>query len=314
MAGNVDVTRIAGNIGALNALNSLEYVNRNLAMYQTRLATGKRLNYAYEDPAGMNLATTFDVRRQSLEVVMRSMGDARNLISNMEGGLLKIQEILVKMRSKTMEAIGDTIGVKERQAVQAQLEAYVQEIDQIVGQTQWNGNPLLSGSSLTTLTGTNYINGSTISGSPMSVPQLHFLVDADGGSIGFSFSSLAGGNVGFYAIDMEPELVRSAANGGSIAVSTSDMARDFTTVIDNALNKVRNAVMDVGSFQARLIFKEDTLKIQYTNTESAYNRIMNANMAQEQVEASKFAILQQTATAMLAQANVAPQFVLSLFQ
>ncbi len=313
MAGNVDVTRIAGNIGALNALNSLEYINRNLSLHQTRLATGKRLNYAYEDPAGMNLATTFDVRRQSLEVVLNSLGDARNLVSNMETGLLKIQEMLVKMRSKTMEAIGDTIGTKERQAVQAQLEAYVQEIDQMVSQTQWNGNPLISGSART-LSGSNYINGFCQSGSPLSVPHLHFLVDAEGGSIGFQFSKNAGGSMGFYAVDLNPDLVTSATAGGSIAVTSSDMARDFTKIIDVALNKVRNGIMDVGSFQARLIFKEDTLKVQYTNTESAYNRIMNANMASEQVEASKFAILQQTATAMLAQANVAPQFILSLFQ
>ncbi len=314
MAGNVDLTRIAGNIGALNAMNSLEYINRNLSLHQTRLATGKRLNYAYEDPAGMNLATTFDVRRQSLEVVMRSMGDARNLISNMESGLLKIQEILVKMRAKTMEAIGDTIGPKEREAVQAQLEAYVQEIDQLVGQTNWNGNPLLSGSSLTTLSGTGYVNGNAISGSPMNNPALHILVDADGGSIGFNFSTNAGGSTGFYAADLNIGLVTSASAGGSISVATSDIARDFTIVINSALNKVRNGIMDVGSFQARLIFKEDTLKVQYTNTESAYNRIMNANMASEQVEASKYAILQQTATAMLAQANVAPQFLLKLFQ
>jgi flagellin len=73
-------------------------------------------------------------------------------------------------------------------------------------------------------------------------------------------------------------------------------------------------VMDVGAFTARLTFKEETLRVQYINTESAYNRIMNANMAEEQVEASKFMILQQTATAMLAQANMAPQFLLALFR
>ena len=63
-----------------------------------------------------------------------------------------------------------------------------------------------------------------------------------------------------------------------------------------------------------MTFKEDSLTVQYINTEAAYNRIMNANMAQEQVEASKFAILQQTVVAMLAQTNVAPQFLLTLFR
>lgn len=291
MAGNVDVTRIAGNIGALNALNSLSYVNQNLAMHQTRLATGKRINYAYEDPAGLNLATTFDIRRQGLEVVLKAMGDANNLLSNMEGGLRKIQDILVKMRAKALEAIGDTIGSAEREAVSAQLKDYAAEIDQIVNQTQWNNKPLLSGSA------------------GWGADQLYFLVDADGGSVGFKFSTGAGGSAGFNVAYLNSQLT-----GASVAVSNSAMAAQYIQVIEDALNKVRRGVMDVGSFQARLRFKEETLNVQYTNTESAYNRIMNANMAQEQVEASKFAILQQTATAMLAQANVAPQFILSLFR
>ncbi len=102
---NVDVTRVAGNIGALNALNSLTYVNEQLAIHQNRLATGKRINYAYEDPAGLNLATTFDVRRQGLEVALNSIGDSQNMMATAEGGLTEIQDILVKMKNKAMEAI-----------------------------------------------------------------------------------------------------------------------------------------------------------------------------------------------------------------
>lgn len=290
MAGNVDPTRIAGNIGALNALNSLQYINENLALHQTRLATGKRINYAYEDPAGLNLATTFDVRRKGLEVVLRAIGDSRSLMSTAEGGLRKIQDIMIKLRAKTMEAVGDTIGVNERAAVQAQMDDYVAEIDQIVAQTQWNGVPLLSGSSATAPTGT-----------------LHFLVDPDGGSVGFEFTN----NQSFFAVNLDPALVSGSA---SLSVATSDLAVQLSQKIDAALRKVMTGVMDVGAFTARLTFKEDTLRVQYINTESAYNRIMNANMAEEQVEASKFAILQQTATAMLAQANLAPQFLLALFQ
>ncbi|HVN54758.1 MAG TPA: hypothetical protein VMT46_10545, partial [Anaerolineaceae bacterium] len=95
---NVDVTRIAGNIGALNALNSLTLINNELAIHQTRLATGKAINTAADDPAGMSMATTFDVRRQSMQTVLGAIGDAKNLLSTAEGGLSKIQDILVKMR------------------------------------------------------------------------------------------------------------------------------------------------------------------------------------------------------------------------
>jgi len=292
MAGMVDPTRIAGNIGALNALSSLQYINENLALHQTRLATGKRINYAFEDPAGMNLATTFDVRRKGLEVVLRAIGDSRSLMATAEGGLRKIQDIMIKLRAKTMEAVGDTIGVNERAAVSAMMKDYVLEIDQIVQQTQWNGNPLLSGSS-------------GLASDPTGI--LHFLVDPDGGSVGFQFT----GNQSFLASALDPVLVAGSA---SLSVATSDLAVALSKKIDTALRKVMTGVMDVGAFTARLTFKEDTLRVQYINTESAYNRIMNANMAEEQVEASKFMILQQTATAMLAQANLSPQFLLALFR
>jgi flagellin len=174
------------------------------------------------------------------------------------------------------------------------LTDYAAEIDQIVGQTEWNGKPLLSGSA------------------GWGANNLYFLVDADGGSVGFNFSTSAGGSAGF--ITSVLTTLNGGLTGASSAVSDSAMAKAFNDVIEDALNKVRRGVMDIGSFTARMQFKEETLKIQYVNTEAAYNRIMNANMAEEQVEASKFSILQQTATAMLAQANVAPQFILSLFQ
>ncbi|MGB9673705.1 MAG: flagellin protein, partial [Anaerolineales bacterium] len=71
---SVDVTRVAGNIGALNALNSLQAINQQLAIHQTRLASGKRLNEAADDPAGMSIATTFDVRRQGLKTALNGIG------------------------------------------------------------------------------------------------------------------------------------------------------------------------------------------------------------------------------------------------
>lgn len=298
---SVDVTRVAGNIGALNALNSLNYVNGELALHQTRLATGKRINYAYEDPAGLNLATTFDVRRQGLQVALNSIGDSKNMLATAEGGLRKIQDILVKMKNKAMEAIGDTIGQSERDAIVAQLKDYANEINNIAGQTQWNGRHLISGS------------GTGGAGDGVTTEALSFLVDSSGGSVGFSFTSNRGfvvvgasgtsaEGLGFKITDLD-----AASAGGTSAKSVSDQ-------IDSALNRVKQGVREVGSFMARLTFKEDALTVQYTNTEAAYNRIMNANMAEEQVNASKYAILQQTATAMLSQANVAPQFILSLFR
>jgi flagellin len=279
---NVDITRVAGNIGALNALNSLTYINNQLAVHQTRLATGRRLNESADDPAGFNLANTFDVRRQSLQTVLNAIGDAKNVLATAEGGLKKIQDILVKMQNKALEARSDTIGAAQRDAIQAQLDAYVQEIDDIVAQTQWNGTGLIGGSG--------------------SVGSLGFLTGPDGSRTVWSTSGYTAADLGVDALDV------TGASGSATNISNA------LTAIESAIDLVKSGIANTGAFGARLSFKEEALTVQYTNTEAAYNRIMNANMAEEQVEASKYLILQQTATAMLAQANMAPQFLLTLFR
>ncbi|MBI3763259.1 MAG: flagellin [Chloroflexi bacterium] len=300
----VDVTRIAGNIAALNALNSLQNINSQLATHQARLATGKRLMEAADDPAGMNIATTFDVRRQGMQTALSAIGDGKNLLANDEGGLKKVQDILVKMRNKALEATADTLGTSERAAIQSQLRAFRDEIADVVNQAQWNGNKLLGDAS-------GSAGGTSASRS--------FLVDADGGTASFSFA--AGTNIvdsqGFAPIGASGSAASATGLGLNDAVLTitdSATAGSAMSSITTALNIVKEGVSQVGAFTARLTFKEEALTVAHANTEAAYNRIMNANMAEEQVQASKLLILQQTATAMLAQANAAPQFLLSLFR
>ncbi len=104
------------------------------------------------------------------------------------------------------------------------------------------------------------------------------------------------------------------ANNYSVDVSTTIKAGAYMTTANSALDKVTSALSGLGSLMARLSFKEESISTAQVNVEGAYNRIMNANMAEEQVNASKYAILQQTATAMLAQANAAPQSLLALFR
>ena len=109
-------------------------------------------------------------------------------------------------------------------------------------------------------------------------------------------------------------LTYKPANNFSVDVSTAAKAGRYMTTANYALDKVTGAISDLGSLMARLTFKEDAVTTAQVNVEAAYNRIMNANMAEEQMNASKYFILQQTGIAMLAQANQAPQNLLSLFR
>jgi flagellin len=303
---NVDVTRIAGNIGALNSLYALQNVNNELATHQARLATGKRLMSAADDPAGMSIATSFDIRRTAMKTTLSAIGDAKNLLSNTETGLTKIKDLLIKMENKALESKGDVIGTAERNAIYGQLKAFRDEINDIVKQTQWNGKNLISAQG----------------GTAGSTAGLNFLTDPDAQQAGVSLFSFTGGQYicvaqGFYS-DSTASTAFSGTdmglNDAALSVSTTTAGSVAARNIDTALNAVKEGISQVGAFVARLTSKEETLSVQHANTEAAYNRIMNANMAEEQVEASKLTILQQTSTAMLAQANTAPQFLLQLFR
>jgi flagellin len=309
-----DITRVAGNIGALNALNSLTYVNNQLAIHQTRLATGKRLNESADDPAGMNMAITFDIRRQDMKIAISSIGDAKNLLSIAETGLQKIADILVKLKNKVMEAAGDTIGDTERDAVATQMNSYVEEIDQLVESTNWNGVDLIGQSSSASK---QFFVGVSGSGA------------ATFATFSFSGAGSAGFNAGTLGLSGSGATVNSTgafSSAGSVAggYSRTDLVFETGTTggqgaatletIGSAIDRVKAAIVDVGAMSARLSFKEEAMMSAYINTEAAYNRIMNADMAEEQVNSSKYQILQQTAIAMLSQANTSPQFILSLFQ
>ena len=514
----VDVTRIASNIGALNSLNSLMSINAKLATHQTRLSTGKRINSAADDPAGLTIATKMLARSEGLKVTLDNIGDAKNMLSVAEGGLSKMTDIITQMRNKAEQAASDTLGSSERATIQTQLSSYAQQLQDIMDQTKWNGVKLLDQSTGSKLFQTGVDEGETtvwslpnaldpatlslskvvssaqatdsvvgssfaaagaaqsgtlngmselatgdysfqvldkatdathgkfnldttsklvtgLSGvtgtvSPASADKMtsgHYkltidaatnatstsytltnlddntwgtngsvavtaadissgaLLDAAGGAtlgvtLGFTGDAadlIAGQSMTFEFIAMNEvklemndstgqatQINRVAADGttnygatsayvaaggayqsgrgasvtlaafGSVSstvgnkdvftyeqannfsvdVSNSAKAGKYMTTANNALDKVTSALSDLGSLMARLTFKEDTVSTAQINVEASYNRIMNANMAEEQTNASKFSILQQTAIAMLAQANQAPQNLLSLFR
>lgn len=278
-----DLTRIAGNISALNALNSLMDISAKLSVAQTRLATGRRINSAADDPAGLTIATKLDARSQGLKTALDALGDAKNVLSIAEGGLRKINDILVKMRNKAEAAVSDVMGDEERNAIYNDIAGFAAEIDDIVRDTTFNGTSLIG------------------SGSAAST-ALNFLANADGDTIQFSLGTSH--TAAALGVDIS----------GSATVGSSGSAATYLALVEAAITTVSRSLGTVGSLSARIDFKVENLTVGQANTEATFNRIMNANMAEEQVNATKYAILQQTATAMLAQANAQPQFVLSLFR
>jgi len=274
-----DLSRIGGNIQALQALHSLNKVNSELGIRQLRLATGKRINTAEDDAAGFVIGRTLQARSKGLAVALNNIGDAKSMLSVAEGGLSNILEILETMKEKATQAANDTLGSSERTAIESELDALASEIDDIVSETTFNGTALLDSTSLTIQAGeaTTDTLSVTVTSSNHNASTLS-VADAD--------------------LD-----VSSAANASSALSS-----------INSALSTVKTSIANIGAVQARLTTKENTISNAITNTEAARSRIMDADFAKEQLEALKLQIMQQTATSSLAQANAAPQIVLSLFR
>ncbi|MEW5956168.1 MAG: flagellin [Chloroflexota bacterium] len=277
-----DFTRIASNIGALNALNSLQTVNNKLAIHQQRLATGKRINGAGDDPAGLTIANKLSARSEGLKTALNNIADAKNLLAVADSGLGKMGGILVNMRNLAQQAMNDTLGEDERQAILDQLTSYATQIDDVVKETKWNGVQLLSASTdLTFQTGADAADTTSFT----AVSGL----DSSSGGLNVTIGSLT-------------------------SASASSAFGTYMGQIDTAINTISEKTSDVGALINRLGFKEEQLAVAQVNVEASYSRIMNADMAMEQLEATKFSILQQTGITMLAQANTSPQGVLSLFR
>ncbi len=276
-----DFSRIGTNIAALEAQKSLNQISSKIAVNQLRLSTGKRINSAEDDAAGFIIGKGLETRVRGLTQALSNIGDTKNTLAVAEGGLQNILNILQTMKEKAVQAASDTLGSIERSAIESQLDDLTAEIDTIVDKdTTFNGVKLIDG----TFTG----KSSQVGANAGDILILNIVGDHDAGSLSLGDASL----------DV------SSATAASTAMSR----------IDAAIAVVNNSIRSIGSTQARLTTKENTLSTSITNTEAAKSRILDADLSKEQLEVTKLQILQQTALIMLAQANAAPQNVLQLLQ
>ncbi len=295
MASYQDGFRIATNIGAMNAYNALNNINQQLQVTQLRLATGKRINSAADDPAGYTIGTKLNARAAGLTQALTNVGDAQSVLSTAEGGLQAISQILINIKTLVTQAGNAGLGSDELAAIGNQIQDYANEIDQIVQQTKFNGKQLLYGA------GGNGFSGVFQVGSD-SADVLSVALD----STNTSYSG---------AVDSSniSSVVSTFTFSGAASLTSTQIANALTSV-DAGITNVSKVLQYVGSLESRLSFKQQVLNVSITNVDAAASRIMDADIAKEQVNATKLQILQQTATVQLAQANTLPSAVLRLFQ
>jgi len=281
--------RINTNVDALNAYYALDKVNKETTKSQLRLASGKRINNVADDTSGFNIGKSLEGRLAVMKGALNNVSAAKDLLNTAEGSLLAANDLLIKIQGKLSDATNPTAS---RSDLAKDINALANEINSTLTNTKFNNTKLLSGT------------GDTETG-------FVFQVGADFTdklTLNFAAGLTTGTSSTAFATSLNQMV--SAAEGN---LTNSNSLTSLTDHLATLQNAIKDALGLVGNFTQRLDIKEQTLNISVANAQSSYSRIFDADMAMEQLNATRGTIIGQAATAMVAQLNSAPQQVLSLF-
>ena len=284
---------IATNNAALNAAASASSVNRDMETSMARLSTGKRINSASDDAAGVAISSRLSAEIRGTDQAIRNSLDGQALIDTAEGAHKEIENILQRMREVAVQAANDTNNGQDRANLQAEMEAMVTEIDRIAGTTTWAGANLMDDSAGTTFS----FQVGAATGAQNQIAVSIASMNATGLGVGDGTDSVVKVN-------------DTVADDGSGDVN----ARTGIELIDTAIKDVNIQRSKLGAVSNRLNHTVNNLTNISSNLSAAKGGIEDADFALETTNLAKNQILQQASTAMLAQANASKQNVLSLLQ
>jgi len=278
------MTVINTNVAAIAAKNALQTNNRALANAMESLATGKRINSAADDAAGLSIADNMTSYIRGLDQAVRNANDAIGMLNTAEGALIEQSAMLQRMRELAVAAVSDTVTATQRDYMDLEYQALLTEIDRIGAQTEWNGTNILDDS------------GGVSSGG--------VFVFQVGASASQTFSVSIG--------DM--------SSGGDISnmsgtdVDTAANAAAAITALDADIVVVATQRATIGAGISRLTHAIENLTMISQETSASRSQVEDTDYASATTALAKGQIIQQAATAMLAQANQAPATVLALLQ
>ena len=279
------------NYAAAFAANAASKVSSSLDTSMERLSTGNRINYARDDAAGLAISTRLEKEINGLAMASRNAADAQSMIDTADGALKETQSILVRMKELAVQASNGTLIQSDRDALDAEFQALEAEIDRINSNTTFAGETLFNGSTKTFQVGVSAGNSNYIENSIASMGPHNLGIDSDGAD---NDSTTAGDNV---------------ANAN---LTSQANAQAMITAIDTAINSVSAERGKLGAVSNRLSSTMANLDQVAVNLSASQGRIQDADFAAETSNLAKGQILQQAATAMLAQANASKQTVLAL--
>jgi|688.fasta_scaffold72772_1 flagellin len=383
------------NTKSIVAQNAMTVNNRSLSKAMEQLSTGKRINGAADDAAGLAISSKMTSQIKGLNQAVRNANDGISLIQTAEGALVEVSNMLQRMRELAVQSANDTNTTSDRSALNSEFGQLRTEINRIATNTQWNGMNILDKTANSTgefkfqvganaaqnisLTIGNYGTANVTQGTTAAVttttaasgpgataaaqvstftvagtPALGDVITASVGDKSFTHTVIAGAsttaqtvteiaaaiNTGLGTIAGVGSAVSAgvitftassgvagsnsftigAGTGGLLSgisgssITSQANANSSIAAVDTALSTVNSGRAEMGATINRLNYAADNLMNVSQNTAESRSRILDTDYAQTTTELARTQIISQAATAMLAQANQAPQSVLSLLR
>jgi len=392
------------NLASMFAQNALSGAQKNLSTSVQRLSSGLRINSAADDAAGLSVAQNMQSQINAINMAVRNVGDATNLLTTADSSLSTVQDMLLRMKSLVVEGKNDSLSIAQKGNVNTELGEIRNEMNNVATRTTFNGNNLLANTGTLAMTGlivgaaagansaiTNVTltgakpqaytiaavgNAVTITGADNVAQTKTMLATTAGGTNTYDFNALGikfttsstgvdadtavatavlalGGGTFTVAATGTPTLAfqTGAATADSYTFSAlntlttggNNSTTDFTNIetsltaittavnasnntninnefqtlsgrIDNAINAINTQRATLGSQMNRLSYTNTNLLAQSTNMQNSRSAVIDTDFAKETASLTKGQIMQQAATAMLAQANQMPNVILSLLK
>ena len=290
------------NVASLNAQRHLQSSRGELEQAMERLSSGKRINSAMEDAAGLTIANSLSTKINSLETAARNANDAISLIHLAEGALDAVSSMLVRMRELATQALNGTYSNDDRSNLNAEFGQLKSEITRISNNTYFNGISVIG--QVRTL-------GDTVGDDAELSFQIGY---SSSDSIKMATSDISSETLGY---DADSDL--DFTDSGDLVLSSQSLtsltnAGNALTAVDSALTQVDTYRVNLGSVANRLGHTIENLYSRIEQQTAARSRIQDADYAVESANLARAQVLQQAGTAMLAQANASTMNVLSLLK
>ena len=258
--------------------------NNSVSSSLQKLASGLRINSAKDDPAGHAIANAFKAAISSMTVASQNANQAQSMLQTADGAYSQINNILVQMKSLATEAASGQQTTQNLNSLNGEFAKLQGEIDKIAQSTQYGSTNLIDGTG-------NAVSGITFQVGATNVSSNQIIVTFDGATTGCL-----------------------AVGTSTVGIGSLTSAQAAMDAIDSALTSINSYMGNVGAFQNQLQYTVNNLTTSIQNYTSSESTIADVDMASEVSNLTKNEILQQSATAMLAQANSQPQQILKLLQ